>query len=281
MPELITQTKVEDAVAHAETFLGVERGLHIDGDFAGQQIADRIATVKDRAEEMLYSIPHPQLKGLYIPLSAYNAAYFDEAAAVLPGYMVLIPSVLVDKGTSVFYPAVVSEDGLKSDALRLHVLRQPYRQQIGYGMSVVLSAAGQSETSGIGDHGRKSNDGIEAEHFNTLLVAGIDADIATAWQSQIHSNHVWRNQANNSVTTEVSRRLFGADIPQSTVTITREQIASGNAMLLWHEGMRDGVSGQPETAAQDNALVVIQALGYEALREHSPGSLDTVKRLLS
>lgn len=281
MIEAITQTRVEDAIANTNAFLGAERGAAIDGGFAGRQIAERVATVRERAEDLLGSVPHPKLDGLYVPLSKHNASRYAEAVAVLPGYLVLVPSALVESGTSVFYPAVVSEDGLKTDAIRLHVLRQAYRQQVRYGASVVLSAAGQSETKGIGEHGRKATDGVEAEHFATLLAAGSDGAVQAAWQSGQHVNHTWREQSGNSVTAEVSKRLFGQDMPQTTITITRQQIESGKAMLLWHEGMRDEQTGIPETAARDNALVVIQGLGYEALRTRNPQGIDNVKRLIA
>jgi hypothetical protein len=277
---IITQARVEDVVANTNAFLGEQRGAAIDGSFAGHLVADRIATVQDQAEAVLHSVPHPKFDGLYVPLSKHNATSYDEVAAVLPGYLVLVPSALVEPRTSVFYPAVVSEDGIQSGSLRLHVLRQPYRQHIGYGTSMVLSAAGQSETKGVGEHGRKTNDGVEAEHFATLLAAGNDADIQAAWQSGNHANHIWRGKADNSVTTEVTRRLFGPGIPQATITITRQQIEAGQAMLLWHEGMRDEKTGLPETASRDGALVVIQGLGFEALRNRNPQGIDTVKRML-
>lgn len=277
----ITQTRVEDAIASTNVFLGTECGASIDGDFAGHQVAERVTTVQERADAILRSVPHPKLDGLYVPLSKHNANNYAEAVAVLPGYLVLVPSALVEHGISVFYPAVVSEDGLKSDNLRLHVLRQPYRRQVRYGASIVLSAAGQSETKGIGEHRRKSNDGVEAEHFATLLAAGSDASVQAAWQSGQHVNHTWRQQASNSVTAEVSKRLFGSDIPQTTITITKQQIETGQAMLLWHEGMRDEQTGNPETAARDRALVVIQGLGYEALRTRNPQGIDIVKRLIA
>lgn len=273
MSEIITRSRIEDAIASTNTFLYTERGASIDGDFASSHVAERVATVQERAEAVLRSVPHPKLDGLYVPLSKHNATRFDEAAAVLPGYLVLVPSALVERGTSVFYPAVVSEDGLKTNDIRLHVLRQPYRQQVRYGASMVLSAAGQSETKGIGEHGRKVNDGVEAEHFATLLAAGSDTSVQAAWRSGKHVNHIWRNQAGNSVTTEVSKRLFGSDIPQTTLTITRRQIETGQAMLLWHNGMRDEQTGKPETATKDKALVVIQGLGYEALRTRNPKAL--------
>lgn len=276
----ITQVRVEDVIASTNAFLEAERGASIDGDFAGRQIAERVATVSERAEAVLQSVPYPKLDGLYVPLSKHNASSYSEAVAVLPGYLVLVPSAVVEQGTSFFYPAVVSEDGLKTGNLRLHVLRQPYRQQIRYGASMVLSAAGQSETKGIGEHGRKANDGVEAEHFATLLAAGSDTNVQAAWQSGQHVNHMWREQTGNSVATEVSRRLFGADMPQTTITITRQQVEAGQAMLLWHEGMRDEQTGSPETAARDKALVVIQGLGYEALRSRDPQGIETVKRMI-
>lgn len=281
MSEIITQPRAEDAIAKTNAFLAAERGVAIDGGFAGNQITERTTAAQERAQAILYSVPHPNLDGLYVPLSKHNANRYDEAATVLPGYLVLVPSALVERGTSVFYPAVVSEDGLKNQELRLHVLRQPYNRGIGYGASMVLSAAGQSETRGIGDHGRITSDGVEAEHFATLLAAGSDPAVQSAWQSGRHINHQWREQSANSVTAEVSKRLFGQEIPQATITVTRQQIEKGQAMLLWHEGMRDSQTGRPETATKDMALVVIQGLGYEALRAHSPQGIDNVKRLIA
>lgn len=281
MSEIITQTRAEDAIASTNAFLDAERGASIDGDFAGRQVAERIVLVAERAAAVLQSAPHPRLHGLYVPLSKHNAGGFNEAAAVLPGYLVLVPSALVERGKNVFYPAVVSEDGLKTNDIRLHVLKQPYRQQVRYGASMILSGAGQSETKGIGEHGRKANDGVEAEHFATLLAAGSDESVQTAWRSGQHVNHIWRNQTDNSVAAEVSKRLFGSDIPQTTLTITKRQVEAGQAMLLWHEGMRDEQTGSPEAATKDKALVVIQGLGYEALRTRNPQGIDTVKRLIA
>lgn len=52
-------------------------------------------------------------------------------------------------------------------------------------------------------------------------------------------------------------------------------------MLLWHDGIRDEQTGEPETAVRDQALVIIQGLGYEALRSLNPQDIDNVKRLLA
>ena len=280
MSEKLTQSKAEDAISITQDFLQEERGVSIDGEFASFQVAERITTIGDRAETVLTNTPHPSLEGLYVPLSKHNSDTYDEAVAVLPGHIVLVPSALVEKGTSFLYPAVVSEDGLKTQTIRLHVLKQPYNQKIQYGAAMVLSAAGQSETKGVGVHGKKSNDGIEAEHFATLLAAGSDKTVQEAWKAGVHINHTWREKDSNSVITEVSSRLFGKDIPQHTITLTKNQIESGRAMLLWHEGMRNE-AGDPETATQAKALVVIQSLGFEALRASSPDSIDNVKALIS
>ncbi|MDB5169826.1 MAG: hypothetical protein JWN82_222 [Candidatus Saccharibacteria bacterium] len=281
MTEVFTQSHAEDAIARTNDFLLQERDTGLDGDFASQQVAGRVESVRDRARDLLESVPHPKLDGLYIPLSKHNAGRFDEAATVLPGYLVLVPSAMVETGTSVFYPAVVSEDGFKHNALRLHVLKQPYRQQVRYGASVILSAAGQAETAGIGDHGRQSNDGVEVEHFATLLAAGSDPAVQQAWRSGEHVNHAWRQQRSSSVTTEVSNRLFGNDIPQATITISKQQIEEGSAMLLWHRGMQDEQSGQPESATQHNALLVVQGLGFEALSNANPRGIDDIRRLIA
>lgn len=282
MSEALTQTRTEDAIAATQDFLQAERGVGIDGDAASRHVAARIATVQSRAEAVLQAVPHPKHDGLYVPLSKHNAADYSEAAAVLPGYMVLVPSALVERGqSSVFYPAAVSEDGLKTGIIRLHVLKQPYRRQIRYGAAMILSAAGQSETKGVGQHGHSASDGVEAEHFATLLAAGSDSQVQAAWQRGEHVNHAWRERSSNSVTTQVTQRLFGAEVPQQTISITQQQIAQGKAMLLWHEGMRNHDTGAPETATQEKALVILQGLGYEALRQKNPNAIDTVKRLIT
>lgn len=278
---MLTQTSAEEAIAAVNDFLDEQRGASLDGDFAACLIAERIATVEERAQALLQAVPHPQLERWYVSLSKYNANSYAEAVAVLPGYLVLVPSALVERGPSAFYPAVVSEDGLKTNTLRLHVLRQPYRRQVRYHESVVLSAAGQSETKGIGEHGRTASDGVEAEHFATLLAVGSDASVQEAWRSGKHVNHAWRGQADNSVTAAVSERLFGTNIPQTTLTITREQVEAGQAMLLWHEGMREEQMGRPEAATHDRALVVMQGIGFATLRKHNPQGVTDVKRLLA
>jgi hypothetical protein len=282
MSEHISQTRIEDALAEATSFLGAERGVNLDGDFASSQLEQRVTSTSERAEILLQATPHPTLEGLYVPLHKKNAAAkYDEAVAALPGYMILIPSNLVETGTSVFYPAVVSEDGVKNQQLRLHVLKQPYRQYVSKHASVTLSAAGQAETTGIGEHGRTATEGIEAEHFTTLLTAGIDDNIRDAWQAGVHNNHVWRTNQSSSVTGEMSKRLFTENTPQTTITITRQDVEQGRATLLWHEGMRNQSNGKPENAARDKALVIVQGLGFQALKAQNPRGIDTVKRLLA
>lgn len=281
MSKEITQTIAEDAVAAANDFLQYERGAELDGGYASQHVRERVVPVSERAQAVLQSVPHPGFEGFYVSLSKHNAADYAEAAAVLPGYFVLVPSALVECGTSVFYPAVVSEDGIKTGDIRLHVLKQPYRQEVRYVASMVLSAAGQSETKGMGEHGKKDSDGLEAEHFATLLAAGTDEEVRANWIAGQHVNHAWRERSNSSVTTKLSEKLFGADIPQVTITVTPQQIEDGKAILLWHEGMSDQQTGDPETATQDSALIVIQGLGYQALKSKDPNGLNSVKELIA
>lgn len=282
MTEIMNQKIFEDSVAVTTSFLESERGVGIDGAEAAQAVAEQVLSVGERAQALLQDIPYPGMEGMYVPLSKHNATSYSEAVAVLPGHMVLVPSALVDGGRPVLFPAVVSEDGIKTGTLRLHVYtKEPYRQQLRPEASVVLSAAGQSETRGVGDHGKKASDGVEAEHFATLLAAGSDANVQRAWKDGYHVNHMWRDNPTSSVTTQASRRLFGGEIPQSTITITRQDIEAGKAQLLWHEGMRDSQTGQPETATRPNALVVIQGLGFQALRQNNPKGLDAVKELIA
>lgn len=278
---MLTELRAESVIAETSAFLEVTRGAPIDGGFASRQVAERVVSNAEWAETLLTSIAHPKHPSLYVPLSAYNADYYQDAVAVLPGHIVLVPSSLLEPGAAAFYPAVVSEDSLTTGSLRLHVLRQPFRRQLGYGTATILSAAGQSETKGIGSHDRTIADGVEAEHFATLLATGSDARLQAAWRAGQHVNHSWRAQPQNAVITEASSRLFGDTIPQATITISEQQVASGKAMLFWHEGLRNKQTGQPETATRDQALVIVQGLGYEALRTANPAGLEAVKRLLA
>lgn len=279
MAEIANQSRAEDAAAAGNDFMWQERGTGLDGSHRAGQVAGRAASTAEWAQWLLTAVPHPKHGGLYIPLSRHNANKYHDAVAALPGYVTLVPSALVEPGTAAFYPAVVSEDSLRRQELRLHVLRQPYRQHLGYAASLVLSAAGQSETPGTGEHW-SGNTGVEAEHFTTLLATASDKWVQQNWQSGQHINHEWRGQGNNSVSSEANWRLFGQEIPQVTLTLTQQQITNGEGMLLWHEGLRGG-NGQPETAARDNALVIMQGLGYQALSEHNPGGIDAIKRLLA
>jgi hypothetical protein len=265
------------AVQKLGDFLQETRGALPDGGFASEQVAERVVTVAERAENLLTSVSHPQKPGMYVPLSKYNAAHYDEAVHVLPGHLVLVPPPLVGSSEKGFYPAVVSEDGIAAKALRLHVLRQPYlfKEGLRAGPAILLSAAGQSETIGVGDHGRGIGNGVEAEHYASLLATARNAGAAAAWRAGTHVNHEWREHS--SVPTQFARLLLGQEAQQSTLTITREQITEGQAMILWHESLRDA-TGRPEAATRDGALVTLQALGYTAL---SPDAVDNVKRSLA
>lgn len=278
MTEILSQTTMEDAVSAADGFLQRERGTSLDGAYASEQVAQRVMTVAERAEDLLTGVRHPRLPSLYVPLSKHNVVQYDEAIQVLPGHMVLVPSPLVGSSEKGFYPAVVSEDSITTRALRLHVLHQPYHLRgLGAGAATLLSAAGQSETIGVGEHGRVAGDGVEAEHFATLLTAGSDASVANAWRAGRHVNHEWRERPDNSVSTQLAQLLLGQDARQSTVTVTREQITHGRAVILWHESLRDD-TGKPEAATRQGALVTLQALGHQAL---TPAGVDDVKRLLT
>lgn len=278
MTEIFTRAEREDAIAKADTFLHHERGVSLDGSDAGHAV-EALLSPEEEAEQFLTAIRHPRYEGLYVPLSKLNSDAFDNATALLAGRLVLVPSGMLHTGESHFYPAVVSPDSLLSSDLRMHILQQPYRPEHRTVASFVLSAAGQSETPEVGKH-TKNNDGIEAEHFATLLTAGADATVANAWRNGVHSNHSWREDPKNSVTSTLIRTVFGKQIPQTTLTITREDVVTGKALVLWHEGLRDQDSGAPESATHSNALVALQGLGFLALRDTRPSGIATVKSLL-
>lgn len=280
MTELLTQTRVEDAIDTANSFLQYERNATLDGGAATENIQKRVLTVREIAEALLTERPVHGKEGFYAPLSRSNPEDFAQASATLPGYMVLVPAVLVGERNGGFYPAVVSEQDATPTSMRLHIFKRPYKQRLTTSVSTLLSASGQSETAGVGRHGFKEGDGVEAEHFATILTAGGDKAVRQAWKKGMHINHQWRKAPNSSVTSQMSQRLFGEDIPQATICITKKDIEEGKALLLWHEGMRDQDSGEIETATRPGALIVIQALGMEALKKTDP-HLDNVKKLVS
>jgi len=280
MTEFLTQTRVEEAISEANNFLQSERGAILDGDVAADTVRERVVTVAEEAEALLRERPILGKEGFYAPLSKGNPEDFARAAATLKGYMVLVPAMLTGDKVPGFYPAVVSEQDATPTSMRLHVFKQPYKRQLTSSVSTLLSASGQSETAGVGDHGHENGDGVEAEHFATILTAGGDKATREAWQEGDHINHKWRKNPRNSVTSQMSQTLFGSEIPQATITITKKGVEEGEALLLWHEGMRDQETGQIETATRPGALVVIQALGMEALKKTDP-TLENVKILVS
>lgn len=287
MTEQYTPSRAEDAIAATSDFLSTELGATIDGEQAAAQVAEHLSSVQDRAKALLQAIPHPTLgkQGLYVPLSKYNATSYDEAVAVLPGHLVLLPSAIIDPGTTELYSAMVSEDGIALRKLRLHVLRQPYHRDASYGAGVMLAAAGQSETKGVGMHGKKSSDGLEAEHFPTLLAAGTDPALQAAWKNGSHINHKWRENDQNSVFRQVTSLLFTENTPPATVTVTRQDIEAGKKMLLWDIDLLDEANKTPANAGKEKALVLYQALAFQAMlgvsAENPQGTSTGNKRLNS
>lgn len=295
MKETITETYAEDAIADANDFMQQERGVGIDGAEATLTVTERVMSAREAAESALRAVPSSRIERLpsddsmFVPLSDYNSEKFDEVRVALAGYMVLVPSSYVDRDVKgKLYPAVVSEDGLSQpDALRLHILKKPYQRGLSKTATVALSAAGQSEawdmkkgTKVVGHHNHQGGDGVEAEHFATLLAAGIDSNVRSAWQNGQHPNHAWREQANNSVLSRVNNTILANEMPQQTVTFKKRHFEQG-AMILWHEGLRSEETGAAETATKDQALVIVQAIGHEAIKSRNPDALDNVKRLLA
>lgn len=279
MNEHITPGRIEDAIDATNSFISQQRGAPLDGGFAGQQLHERIRSTAERAQQLLTETAHPNHSGLYVPLHSKNEHRFSEAMNVLPGHIVLLPSRTIDKQGSAFYPAVVSEDSLAHNALRLHVIRQPYQQKLLGSTRTLLSGAAQAETAGIGNHGRTPTDGVEAEHFTTLLTISGNERMRSQWASGNHINHTWRQHEQTSVTSEMHRQLFSDEIPQTTITISQQDIASGTTALFWHDSLRDD-NGYPEHAGKQDALIIVQALGFQALKDKRPKAINAVKEML-
>ena len=45
--------------------------------------------------------------------------------------------------------------------------------------------------------------------------------------------------------------------------------------------MRDARTDNPETATCDKALIIMQGLGYEALRARNPQAITAIKKLIA
>lgn len=271
-----TLTQMHDAIAETNDFLFYERGETLDGAGAASSVEAAVITVEQQAHDLLFAQPFPNKPGYYVPLSMHNASQFELARQVLPGYAVLVPSVIAGYSSSEFFPAIVSEDSAKREGIRLHILCQPYRNEMLHGTSVTLSGVGQSETTGVG----VSHGATEPEHLATLLAASDDATVRARWERGDHINHEWRDSPTSSVVSEVSNRLFKGESPRVTKTISRADIDANRAILLWHEGLRNTVTGKPETATRTDALVILQGLGFQALKKHKPQAIDDLKSML-
>lgn len=280
MKETITQSQIEDAVDTASSFITQERGTSLDGSFASTYMREKITSTAELAEQLLTETPHPSLPGLYVPLHSGTQQQFEESLHVLPGHIVLLPSAFVDRKDSAFYPAIVSEDSIAHNALRLHVLRQPYKKQLLGSSRTILSGAAQAETKGVGSHGRTANDGVEAEHFTALMTISSSEQSITNWANGYHVNHGWRSGKQTSVTSEMHRQIFEDEIPQTTITITKQDILNKRAAVYWHESLR-GTDGKPEHGSTTDALIIIQALGFQALKEKRPRALDSIKTMIA
>lgn len=297
--EDITKTKFEDAAEQAETFLDQERNVSLDGSFAADTVLDTVDNTKDTANAVLRANEVGKTPDLFVPLSKRNAHEFELVAETLPGYVVLVPSSLVGKPEDkAFYPAIISADKASGqhqcapgcshdhhhherDEIRLHVLQHKFGFQgaLGEGAKTILSAAVQSETEGIGDHGRLDTDGVEAEHFPTLLAISSDPILQARWQAGHHVNHTWREQKDTSVLTQVNHTLLGSEVPQATISITRSDVEAGKAAIFWHPALE--AEHGAETGTKPNALVLVQALGYSSLVGKNPNAIDNVRRILS
>jgi len=280
MPEQLTKGSADDAIDAANNFLSTERGSSLDGDFASIELTRRVVSVQEHAEYLLTANPINNT-GLYAPLASGNVDKFHEVATTLAGYFVLVQSNIIEPGSNSFYLATVSSEGSTKEQMSLHVFMYPYKAVSKYASSLLLSAAGQSEMPGIGDHSRVTNDGIEAEHFPTLLAAGVDTVVLDSWKNGNHINHIWRKNPESSVLTEVSTLLFDQSMRQRTVILTKSQVEKRKAALYWHEEMRDDITGEPDAATKQGALLVVQGLGFQSLKEKSPIGLSVVKSLLS
>lgn len=289
----LTQTQVADAVGFADHFMAETAGTILDGADAAVQLERQVKTAEEVAEELLNDSPGISGQPAYhAVLGRHNPQRFDEALTSLPGYTVLIPSRMVapDEPAGYYRAAVMGND--PSGAIRLHVYCAQFQAKFGLPLSIdtTLSAASQSEVVSVQAHGeRRRGDEVASEHVATLAAAAVDPLIERRWRQGDHVDQQWRTQhlqaspdgrspaPATSVTAEMNRRLNDGKSPEVTVMVTREEIRTGRKLLLWHESMRDE-NGRPETSARPNALVTVQALAVQALKDK--GRLTVVKRLL-
>jgi hypothetical protein len=292
-PQLLTEKTSFMAIGAANSFLE-DSGMRLDGGFAADLQHNQIMTVAQRAEELLVTrqMSSEAFSGFSWVLDANNEEAFDEARMVLPHFVVLVPGQALGQKASDFFPAVVSEDSLQSSDIRLHAYLKAFDPHaaehhskerngspIGIDANTALSAASLSEISAMGVHGRLGRDISDAEHFLMVEAAIKNPVVRKAIEGKEHPNHDVRKRPNSSVTGVALGSLLGDQLPQRTITITKNQISTRQIVLLWHRMLVDAEKN-PLTASQPNSLEVVQGVAYKAASAtHS--DRETLERLIA
>ena len=216
-----------------------------------------------------------------------------------------------------FMPGKVSPES-DTDTITIRVMAHPFHVSEGlpFGARLLTDGAVKYEHPSIGQHddeadsadgseehahegetGKDPNE-VEAEHLPTLFLAGVDVSVRQVWEEAAaakpgaeHPNHLLRRgealpgdamASSGSVTEEIYRRTPGLEdlAPQRTVTVSKHQVETGQAAILWHETMTDTGTpeAQPLRADNDDAILAVQGLAFFATKE--AGGLPAVHDLI-
>ena len=272
-----TVGQIEEGTGELTSFLGSERG-GADGWDASINLA-KVVSPERAAYEFAADVTRLNQFGYYEILR-----HDDEVGRVgqfnrfMAGRIVIAPSIR--GGRMQLFPAVVSLKSIGDPSnLRLHVLEKPLQADgLTEVQRISLSAAAQSETEGIGQHGRVTDDRVEAEHFLTVMRAAIDPVTARVWSSGTHPNHTWRQQASVLDVVSTPTQQAPSLMPSRIKTVNFKGGLPTGYRLYWHDSLTSG-DKSVETGNRANALVHAQGLGYLTLKD--TGNVDNLRRLIA
>ncbi|HVS78754.1 MAG TPA: hypothetical protein VHD84_00480 [Candidatus Saccharimonadales bacterium] len=268
----LSSSQITDEIGRSQEFVIAERG-QIDQIDAAANLAGMVSP-QQAAYEFARDPSRQNKRGFYEILRHNDGP--DRLAAFrthMAGRMVIVLKL------AHLFPAVVSVDKDQTAAIKLHIFENLWRPG---GLTAlqryVLSGTAQAETKGVGEHGRLSDDKVEAEHFLGLLNGAARISEATTWRRGIHPNHSYRGN-NSSVPSRLSEATAESPglIPGGTITTVSFSRLPAPQVIYWHEDLLSerGI----ETGDQPDALKALQGLGYISLLEQKKD--DNLRALLA
>lgn len=275
--ENLSSSQIIDGIGLGQEFVRAQRGQSDQIDAAAN--LSRVVSPERAAYEFARDPTRLNSRGFYEILRHNDgSARMTDFKAHMSGRMVIVLKRGQGQPKPQLFPAVVSIESKAQSALKLHIFENPWRPG---GLTdlqrYILSGTAQAETTGIGQHGRLSDDKVETEHFLGLLNGAARTSEAKAWKTGIHPNHLYKT-SNSSVPS----RLSASDpetpglIPGGHITTVSFNSLPAPQVIYWHEDLT-GDKGV-ETGNQPNALKALQGLGYISLKEQK--KVDNLKALL-